>query len=352
MITAARLPHRFLCFGAGAIGSYIGGSLLLAGHQVVFLEQPEVARTLRQRGLRLQLEGKELGVRQPVVVHTIDEALTRGPFDAAILATKSFDTRDLLARLKPYAAALPPLLCLQNGVENEALIAEQLGATRVIAGTVTSAVGRRDAGDIVLQRRRGTGVAAGNALSPMLANAFNQAGLNCHLFDHAEGMKWSKMFTNLLANASSAILDMTPAQVYTHPGLYTMEVRQLREALAVMRSLHIPLVDLPRTPVQLLGFVVQHLPPALSRLLLMRTIGSGRGTKMPSFHIDLHSGRGKSEVDYLNGAVMRFGLKAGVATPVNQLLNQTLLAMTEGSLAVDAFAHQPEKLLRLLDGVA
>lgn len=349
MITATRNPHRFLCFGAGAIGTYIGGSLLLAGHQVVFLEHLEVARTLRQRGLRLQLEGKELRVRQPVVAHTIDEALTGGPFDAAILAIKTFDTPDLLASLKPYTAALPPLLCLQNGVESEDLIAKQLGKARVIAGTVTSAIARRDAGDIVLQRRRGMGVAGGNTLAPVLVNAFNQAGLNCRLFEHAAGMKWSKMFTNLLANASSAILDMTPAQIYAHPGLYEMEVCQLRETLAVMRALHIPLVDLPRTPVRVLGFVVRHLPPSVSRPLLLRAIGSGRGEKMPSFHIDLHGGRGRSEVDYLNGAVVRFGLHVGVATPVNQILNQTLLAMTEGSLAVDSFTRQPEKLLALLE---
>jgi 2-dehydropantoate 2-reductase len=73
--------------------------------------------------------------------------------------------------------------------------------------------------------------------------------------------------------------------------------------------------------------------------------GKGRGEKMPSFHIDLHSGRGKSEVDYLNGAVVSYGQQAGVAAPVNDWLCQTLLDQISGKIPLDEYAHQPEKLL-------
>jgi 2-dehydropantoate 2-reductase len=160
-------------------------------------------------------------------------------------------------------------------------------------------------------------------------------------------MKWSKMLTNLLANAASAILDMTPAQVFAHPGLYRLELAQLREALAVMRLQGIRVVDLPSTPVRLLAFAVQSLPAPVSRPFLQRAVGGGRGGKMPSFHIDLHSGRGKSEVDYLNGAVVRFGERLNIPTPANRLLNETLLALTNREIPLEAFARQPEKLLEL-----
>jgi 2-dehydropantoate 2-reductase len=66
---------------------------------------------------------------------------------------------------------------------------------------------------------------------------------------------------------------------------------------------------------------------------------------MPSFHIDLHSGRGKSEVDYLNGAVVRYALKAGLRAPANKVLNETLLALTNGDLETSEFSKKPEKLL-------
>lgn len=339
---------NFLCFGVGAIGTYIGGSLMLAGHKVVFLERPEVAAQIRERGLHLALKGREYALPAPDVVSTLDEALTHGPFDVALLAVKSFDTPGVLEMITPYSVALPPVLCLQNGVENETLLAGVLGAEKVIAGTITSAVGRRGAGDIVLERLRGMGIAAQHVLTPTLAAVMSAAGLKAQVYENGESMKWSKMLTNLLANASSAILDMPPAEIFLHPGLYRMEVRMLREALMVMSAGHIPVTSLPGTPVRALVDLAWWLPPAVSQPLLNQALGRGRGGKMPSFHIDLYGGRGKSEVDYLNGAVVRFGERWGVATPVNDLLNRTLLALTRGEIPTAVYAHQPERLLALL----
>lgn len=345
----ANQPLRVLSFGAGAIGTYIGGSLALQDHLVVFLERPQVAEELRQRGLRLSLPAREAQIASPRVASSIDEALALGPFDIGIFALKSFDTQPALDGLSAHRQVLPPILSLQNGVDNEPAIATFLGADRVIHGTVTSAVGRRAAGDIVLERLRGIGISAAHPLSQRLAAAMNEAGLNAQLYAHPPAMKWSKMLTNLLANASSAILGMTPAEVFGHPGLYRLEIEQLREALAVMRALGLPVVDLPATPVRLLAFGVRRLPVRLSRPLIARAVGGGRGKKMPSFYIDLHSGRGKSEVDYLNGAVVRQGADFNLPTPANRTLNETLLALTEGRLALAEFARQPEKLLALFE---
>ncbi len=347
-ITSSKSPLSVLSFGAGAIGTYIGGSLALKGHRVVFLERHEVAGELRQRGLRLGLGGREFRLPSPQMAASIEEALAQGPFDVALFALKSFDTRAGLEPLIDNRTAIPPILCLQNGVENEAAIAAALGSEKVISGTVTSAVARRAAGDIELERLRGMGVAAGHPLSARLTQALDEAGLNAHSYPDAASMKWSKMLTNLLANATSAILGMTPAEVFAHPGLYRLEIAQLRETLAVMRAQHIAVVDLPATPVRLLAFGVRWLPPSLSRPLIAKAVGSGRGGKMPSFYIDLHSGRGQSEVDDLNGAVVRCGERLGIPTPANRLFNQTLLALTHGELGLETFNRQPEKLLALL----
>jgi 2-dehydropantoate 2-reductase len=336
---------RILSFGAGAIGTYIGGSLALHGHAVTFLERPQVALELRPRGLRLGLPTGWQVIETPHIVTSLDEALANGPYDVALFALKSFDTVPALEGLRPYVAQLPPVLCLQNGVENEPAIAAALGPEKVVAGTVTSAIGRVAAGEIVLERLRGVGVAAGHPLSNSLAQAFDEAGLNAQLFPRSSDMKWSKLLTNLLANATSAILDMTPAQVFAHPELYRLEIAQLRETLEVMRVQRIGVVDLPHTPVRMLAFAVRWLPHTLSRHLIARAVGSGRGGKMPSFHIDLHSGRGQSEVDYLNGAVARFGSRLGVPTPANRTLNETLLAITRGELAQELFFRKPEALL-------
>ena len=345
---------NWLIFGAGAIGTYIGGSLSLLGKQrggpgrVVFVERPEVAEQVRLTGLRMNLDGVEHTIPAPYVTGSLADALDLGESDAAILALKSYDTQPFLASLGELASRLPPILCLQNGVENEAVLEQALGKGRVISGTVTSSVGRREAGDIILERRRGLGVASGHPLSERVAAELSAAGLNAHLFPRPLDMKWSKMLTNLLANASSAILNLTPAQVFANPTLFRLERQQLREALAVMAALDIHAVNLPGVQVRLLAFAVRFLPAFLSRPLLQKAVGKGRGGKMPSFHIDLHSGRGQSEVDYLNGAVVRFGERVGVATPVNRLLNETLLSLTRGEVPLETYTLQPEKLLELL----
>lgn len=338
----------FLCFGMGAIGTYIGGSLALSGQRVVFIERPQVAEEVRQRGLWLKIGRHEYHLEHIEVAGSLSEALASGPFDAAILAVKSYDTEAVVAAAARYSAQMPPVLCLQNGVENEALITAVLGSEKVVAGTVTTAVGRISAGKVVVEKLRGVGIATDHPLGNQLVAVLDQAGLRARPYPNAASLKWSKLLTNLLANASSAILDMTPLEIFAHPGLYRLEILAFREALAVMSAQSIAVVDLPATPVRALAGIVQFLPLALSRPLLQRTVGKGRGEKMPSFHIDLHSGRGQSEVGYLNGAVVRFGQKYDLKTPVNLWLTTTLLDMTAGRLSRSTYSRQPEKLIHAI----
>ncbi|HEY9151577.1 MAG TPA: 2-dehydropantoate 2-reductase [Anaerolineales bacterium] len=347
---------KILSFGAGAIGTYIGGSLALAGEQIVFVEQPSVADELRQRGLRLNLtldkrrKTNQILALPPsafVIAPSLEEALRYGPFDAALFALKSFDTASALEGMKPFAEKIPPILCLSNGVDNEPAIANALGADKVIPATVTSAIGRRGSGDIVLEKLRGIGIATSHPLADKLLASAKSAYLNAQAFSNAAAMKWSKMLTNLIANPTSAILNISAAEIFADRKLYELEIRMLRECLAVMEAQKIPVVDLPATPVRALAFATR-LPMWMSKPLLARAAGAGRGGKMPSFHIDLYSGRGKSEVEYLHGAVVRAGEKFGIPTPVNKVLTETLMKLTNKEIPLEEFAHQPEKFLALL----
>ncbi|MFQ5616939.1 MAG: ketopantoate reductase family protein [Anaerolineales bacterium] len=339
---------NLLVIGAGAIGTYIGGSLALGGNRAVFLERPEIAGQLRERGLRLALMDGQHHITAPQIAANIEDALALGPFDAALFAVKSYHTGRAIAPFKPFASQLPPFICLQNGVDNEPALARHLGDGKVIAGTITSAVGKPGLGEIVLERLRGVGIAnnpAHPSLVTRIVRAMSAAGLNARLYPRAADMKWSKLLTNLIANPTSAILDMTPAEVFAHPGLYRLEIAQLREALGVMDALGARVVNLPGTPVKALAFAARYLPPSVSRPLLARAIGKGRGEKMPSFHIDLHGGGKYSEVGYLHGAVAAHGERVGTAAPVNRFLTETMLGLVQGDIPLDVFRRQPEKLL-------
>jgi 2-dehydropantoate 2-reductase len=332
-------------FGAGAIGTYLGGSLALQGHRVAFVERRQNTIALQKNGLRLRLSDGEYLVSNLEVYSTIQKATGAGPYEAIIFAIKSYQTAEALESIKPHVGDLPPFICLQNGVDNEFELATVLGPDRIIAGTVTSSVSKTAPGQVALERLRGVGLAADHPLSEKLVELFSDAGLRPQLYARALDMKWSKLLTNLLANATCAILDMSPSTIFDHPELFELEILQLREALAVMRALDYRVVDLPGTPVRALAFAARSLNVSLARPLMARAVGRGRGSKMPSLHIDLHSGRKQSEVGWLNGAVVRYGRETGVKTPVNNLLYETLNSILEGKTEAALYSRNPDALL-------
>ena len=339
---------RLLFLGAGAIGTYVGGSLAVAGHKVTFSEQPDAAAVIRTQGLRLTRAGRTVPVRDFAIHDSAEEALAAGPYDVCVFALKSFDTESALEGLLATGAPVPPVLSLQNGVDNEPVIAAKLGANRVITGTVTTAVGKPGTGQVVEEKRRGIGIALDHPLGRRLVAALNDANLNGVGYPSPGPMKWSKLLTNLIGNATSAILDEPVGALFADPRTYEVEIAVLRECLAVMDALGHKPVDLPGTPVKALAVGASKLPRFVARPLLSRILGGSRGDKMPSFHIDLHGGRGRTEVRYLNGAVVRYGAEHGVPTPVNAVLTDTLEALSSGAQSVEAYRHNADALLALL----
>ncbi len=349
-IVMNRKRLNVICFGMGAIGTYIGGSLSASGANVVFIEREEYIADAEKKGIHIIAGKKEIRLPQIQVTSKVSEALNKIEADVALLAVKSFDTPAVLESLSGYEMNFPPILCLQNGVENEAMIARRLGEDRVIAGTITSAVGRSSLGDIRLEKLRGVGIEKRHPLSATLIDWFNLADLKAKGYRRRADMKWSKMLTNLLANATSAILNWTPAQVYSHPLTWRIELEQIREALTVMKDMHIHLTDLPGTPALALMTLLNTLPPGMSQRLIGLPLAKGRGAKMPSFHIDLYAGKTISEVTYLNGAVVRFAEKVNRPAPVNAKLCELLEKLASGQVQKTEFTDQPEKLAQWIKG--
>ena len=341
-------PLKILVFGAGAIGTYVGGSLMNQGHEVVFLERSSMIGLFEQAGLEITVFEKKITLPNPIMYSDLREALKNYQFDLAILAVKSYDTDEVIKGWAGLEAHMPTVLCLQNGVENEEKISNVLGSERVLSGTVTTAVGKLGLGKIVVEKLRGIGIADGSKYSKTIVSAMNQAGLNAVLIKDAKGMKWSKMLTNLLANASSAILKLPPEKIFNNPGLYKIEVLQIRETLQVMKKLNIPVVNLPNTPVRLMAFLINYMPISISGLIMKQAMTKGRGGKMPSFYLDLESGRKKSEVVFLNGAVARYAKANGLTAPVNQTLNDLLMDIVEGKIPTDKYTQKPEEFIQII----
>jgi len=347
---------RFLIYGAGAIGGYIGGSLKLAGEDVTFLDRPEPVEMLRQRGITIH--DAKYGTRNTKnlqLVTSIEEAFTskdvsaKRLYDCIIVAMKSFDTEGAMRNLQSAISQQPSaILSFQNGIENEPTIASFIGKENVIAGTVLTAIGVPQFGEIIVEKNRGVGVWSGHILSKQIARALTHAGIHTQLYRNADAMKWSKMLTNIMANATAAICDMPTSKVLGHAGLYQIEIGALKETLAVMKAKNIPVVGLPRTQTTTLAFAIRNLPPSLYQPILIRMVGGGRGDKLPSFHLDLKAGRPKTEVSYLNGAIARHAEHVGLSAPINQKLSEILEAIVAGKVSWDEYRNRPEKLVREL----
>ncbi len=335
---------KILCFGAGAIGSYIAGSLALIGNPLVYIEQEQYVENLKRNGVRIEdIHGEKFHLKLFDAYASVDEAFERHEFDLVIMAVKGFNTDDVIQSLKPYAQRIPAVLSLQNGVENEKKYADAFGEDKVIPCSVCTAISRGEQGAIKVEKLRGIGIADTHPICEELVRECAEAGLKPKLMKDGPAMKWSKLISNLLSNAASAIFNMTPAEVFADPAGFDLEMRQIRETLAVMKGLGISPVDIPGVPLKALCFAVRFLPAFIARPILVKAVGGGRGKKMPSFYIDLYAGRSQSEVEFLNGAVVRFGSSLGIPTPVNRAYYDTLTKLASGDLPLETYARDPER---------
>ncbi len=334
---------RYLVFGTGAVGGLIGARLALSGQPVIFLARPRMAAVLRRSGLRLEGDGPRQHLATP---HVLDEpedlaGLDSRP-DAVFLCVKAYDTAqaaDTLARLLPGPA---PVICLSNGIGNEHVLASRLGGERVVAAALTTAISVVEPGVVRIERERGIDLARGHPLLPALLHDLAAAGFRLRLHDDAARLKWSKLMTNIVANATSAITGWPPGEVFSHPGLYRLEVEALREVVRLLGAMGQSPEDLVGVPVRWLSRALS-LPPRWVQPLLRRSVAGGRGQKLPSFHQDI--GRGRSEVRWLNGAVVEEARERGVPTPANAVLCEVMLGLVEGQLDPLEYRHRPEALL-------
>jgi 2-dehydropantoate 2-reductase len=282
------------------------------------------------------------------VVPSVEAAAGLAP-DLVVVAVRQYDLVDALGAL----AALPdvPLLTAQNGIGAEEATAEARPGAALLAASVTASVEREPGGDVRLLRRGGVGLAAvrGEGAAQMverLATALRAAGVDVVVHRDAAAMKWSKLVANLVANATSGILDMDPPSIYADAALFGVEQDQLREALAVMRARGLRPVSLPGVPVPLLA-VAAALPAPLSRAILRRVVGSARGGKDPSLRGAIQGGP-PTEAGWLNGAVARAGASLNVATPVNDALARLADETASDPERLDWFRHRPKRLLEAI----
>jgi 2-dehydropantoate 2-reductase len=341
-----------LIVGAGAIGSLVGSKLALAGHDVTLVGRPGYTEVVKKQGLGLEEAGQRNYVKNVQAVTRVAQVNAEF-FDLIVFAMKAYDTAVAATQVRPLARQGIPILVMQNGVGGEESVTQALGEVTIFSAVITLVVEVLESGLVRLSTTRGgIGLAptvrsdpSKSALCHSLAEAFQRAGFNVAVYADHRAMKWSKLLLNILGNASPAILGMSPDLVFAQRRLFNLERTAFCEAMAVMRSLDLRLVSLPGYPVPLLAWAICSLPAWLMRPIFQRIIVQGRGGKMPSLYLDMVRHRKNSEVEFLNGAVVKQARELGMEVPVNEALFYTLMGIVRGEIPWESHRGQPGRLL-------
>ncbi|MHB1200668.1 MAG: ketopantoate reductase family protein [Polaromonas sp.] len=280
--------------GAGAVGCYFGGMLARAGHEVTLIARPQHVEAIARGGLRLETTSFDERVR---LAASPDASAVQGA-KLVLFCVKSLDTESAGAQMLPYLAPDALVLCLQNGVDNADRLRTVLTGTAVAAAVVYVATEMAGPGH-VRHHGRGELVIEPSSASEAAAQALIAAGVPTEVSSNVRGALWAKLILNCAYNAVSAIAQLPYGKTVAGEGIRDVMRDVVAECLAVAQA----------EGVQVQGDV----HAAVAKL------AASMPSQFSSTAQDLARGK-RSEIDYLNGLIVKRGEALGVATPANRVL--------------------------------
>jgi 2-dehydropantoate 2-reductase len=308
---------RIGIIGAGGLGSVIGGTLAEAGNDVLLVNRNRAhVEAINHNGLIMRTDGRDLRV----AVRAAIPAEVGGPADLVIVLVKSFHTADAVREAIGLVGPDSAVLSLQNGLGHEDILTGLIGRDRVIAG-------KTYVGGVVLGPGHVIAGLAGKEtiigeldgrITPRIeriAATFEAAGMKLVISRNIMGAIWDKLLVNIATGALSGITRLSYGGLYAVPELELTATAAVAEAIAVAKASGITLETVH--PHDAWVKAASGLPPDFKASML-QSLEKGSVT----------------EVDFINGAVVRAGTKTGVPTPVNA----TLVACVKG---IERAAHCP-----------
>ncbi len=300
---------KIAILGAGALGCAIGAALSEGGNEVWLLNRSAAhVDAMVRDGLQVD----DASGSRRVKVHATTRAAEAGVVDLVIVLVKSFDTD---AAMRGSLALLGPdtlVLSLQNGLGHEDMLADIVGRERVLAGKTYVGGVMRGPGHIesgVVGKATHIGELDGriSARVNAIAATFNASGLDTSVSANIVGTMWDKLLVNVATGALTGTTGLTYGQLYDEPLLKKVALAAVAEAMTVADAA---------------GVKLSTTEPERAWTLAGAGLSSGFKTSMLQ---SLEKGS-ITEIDFINGAVVRWGQRHGVPTPVNA----TLVACIKG----------------------
>ncbi len=285
------------------MGCAIGGVLARSGADVILFNRPNLnIDTINAQGLKMRCGAED----QVVTVKACSRCEGLAPVDLVIILVKSFATRFAIESVLPIVGKDTMVMSLQNGLGHEEVLAEVVGRERVLAGR-TYVGGIFIAPGHVLYGIKNKTTCIGeldgrlSARLQSVADEFNRAGLQTTVSTNIYGTMWDKLLVNLASGSLSAITRLPYGPLYQIPAIEATALAAIAEGIAVARANDITLSS--EDPNYFWPLAAQGLPPEFKASML-QSVEKGQMT----------------EIDFINGSVVRWGERSGIPTPVNRTL--------------------------------
>ena len=302
---------KIVMLGAGALGSTIGGTLAMGGNDVHFVDMwQEHVDLINKDGLHMTNEKEDWYVR----VDARTTADTIGEADLVIVLVKSFATKQAVEQLKQtnVIGKNTLVMSLQNGLGNEETIASVIGSENVISGK-TYVGGRLIQAGYISAGVQGKWTYIGELNGEItdriqtVCNVFNDAGLLCEVSDNIKGLIWDELLINVAAGALCGITRLPYGPLYEEDYIRDVAVAAIQEGIQVAKAAGVVLKsEDPQYP----WVAASEGLPGTFKTSILQSLELKRPT----------------EIDFINGSIVEWGKKYGIATPVNQ----TLVACVKG----------------------
>lgn len=313
---------NYLVMGAGALGSVFGGLLAEKGHEVVFVGLDDHLRAMQNKGLMVRGIWGDHVVPKLRAFNGVKGL--EGTFDIVLLSVKSYHTSRVIQQTLPFMHDGTLVFSIQNGLGNWEAIARVVGWNRTVGARVIFGAEIEEPG-IARVTVYADKVLLGSPTGDVpreriqqVSDDLNKAGIPTALSDRIESSLWGKVLYNCSLNALGAILNVPYGHLETVPELRETLRRIISEIFAVAKAKG---VELPYAgPEEYYRFLMEEqLPPtAAHRSSMLQDLDRGNLT----------------EIDALNGAIVRYGKDLSVPAPGNEVITAIVKGIEAKSAGV------------------